>query len=127
MAGRFAAEVLDYIAPHVRAGITTDELDRLCHGYMVECAGHGARAAELCPAGLSPVSKVDLHLGQSRGVPRHSRETKRSRTATCVNIDVTVIKDGYHGEPAACTYVGEPSIQARRLVRSHVSNACGSD
>ena len=82
VAGRLAAEVLDYIAPYVKPGVTTGELDRLCHDYMVERAGHDPGAAELRAAGLPALPQVDLHLGQPPGLPRHPGRPRAASTAT---------------------------------------------
>ena len=73
IAGRLAAEVLDFIAPHVKAGVTTDELDRLCHDYMVEVQHTVPAPAQLRAARLLALSEIGLHLGQPRGLPRRAR------------------------------------------------------
>ena len=115
VAGRLAAEVLDYIAPHVQAGVTTGELDRLCHEYMVETQrtvpatlnyappGHVPYPASICTS----VNHVVCH-----GIPGD----KRLKPGDIVNIDITVIKDGFHGDTSRMFCVGSPSIQAKRLV-----------
>ncbi len=69
IAGRLAGEVLDYIEPFVKPGVTTGELDRLCHDYMVERAGLHSGAAQLRAAWLSALPEVDLRLGQPSGLP----------------------------------------------------------
>jgi methionyl aminopeptidase len=101
IAGRLAGEVLDYIAPYVQAGITTDELDKLCHDYIVNV--HGAIPA---PLNYAPGGHQVCH-----GVPGD----KKLKNGDIVNIDVTPIKDGFHGDTSRMYYVGEPSIQAKRL------------
>ena len=73
VAGRLAAEVLDFITPHVKPGVTTGHLDKLCHDYMVERAGHGPGAAQLRPARPPALPEVDLHLGEPPGLPRRAR------------------------------------------------------
>jgi methionyl aminopeptidase len=115
VAGRLAAEVLDYITPHVRPGVTTGELDRLCHAYMVEVQqtvpatlnyqppGHAPYPASICTS----VNHVVCH-----GIPGD----KKLKPGDIVNIDITVIKDGFHGDTSRMFCVGAPSIQARRLV-----------
>jgi len=115
VAGRLAAEVLDYIAPHVQAGITTGELDRLCHEYMVEAQGTIPATLNYAPPGHVPypasictsVNHVVCH-----GIPGD----KRLKPGDIVNIDITVIKDGFHGDTSRMFCVGSPSIQAKRLV-----------
>ena len=66
-AGRLAAECLDFITPHVNAGVTTDALNTLCHDWTLE------RGAIPATVELSRLSKVDLHINQSRRLPRHSK------------------------------------------------------
>jgi methionyl aminopeptidase len=115
VAGRLAAEVLDFITPHVVAGVTTGELDRLCHGYMVETQrtipatlnyappGHAPYPASICTS----VNHVVCH-----GIPGD----KKLKSGDILNIDITVIKDGFHGDTSRMFFVGAPSIQAKRLV-----------
>ena len=114
IAGRLAAELLDYIAPHVVAGITTGELDRLCHEHMVGVQhtipatlnyappGHRPYPASICTS----VNHVVCH-----GIPGE----KKLKPGDIVNIDVTVIKDGFHGDSSRMFYIGTPTIQAKRL------------
>ena len=92
------------IGPHVQPGIATDELDRLCHDYIVNELG--AIPAPLNYRGRA-VPEVDLHLGQSRRLPRDSERARRLRIGDIVNIDVTVIKDGYHGDTSRMFFVGD--------------------
>ncbi len=113
VAGRLAAEVLDFIAPHVKPGVTTDELDRLCHDFMVNVQGTIPAPLNYAPPATS-FPEVDLHLGEPsvcHGIPG-DRVLKHG---DIVNIDVTVIKDGFHGDTSRMFFVGEPSIAARRL------------
>jgi methionyl aminopeptidase len=115
VAGRLAAEVLDYIAPHVEAGVTTGELNRLCHAYIVDVQGTIPAPLNYAPPGHVPypasvctsVNHVVCH-----GIPGD----KKLKAGDIVNIDVTVIKDGFHGDTSRMFYIGAPSIQARRLV-----------
>ena len=115
VAGRFAAEVLDYITPHVQAGITTGELNRLCHEYIVDVQGSIPAPLNYAPPGHVPypasvctsVNHVVCH-----GIPGD----KKLKAGDIVNIDVTVIKDGFHGDTSRMFYIGAPSIQAKRLV-----------
>jgi methionyl aminopeptidase len=115
VAGRLAAEVLDFVTPYVQPGVTTGELDRLCHEYMVDTQqtipatlnyappGHVPYPASICTS----VNHVVCH-----GIPGD----KRLKAGDIVNIDITVIKDGFHGDTSRMFYVGSPSIQAKRLV-----------
>src|SRR5436305_2034014 len=115
VAGALAAEVLDYITPNVIAGVTTGELDRLCHKYMVDVQGTIPAPLNYAPPGYQPypasictsVNHVVCH-----GIPGD----KKLKAGDIVNIYVTVIKDGYHGDTSRMFYVGAPSIQAKRLV-----------
>lgn len=114
IAGRLAAQVLDYVADHVRPGITTDELDRLCHDYMVNVQQTVPAPLNYAPAGYQPFPKsicTSINHVVCHGVPG----AKKLKTGDIMNIDITVIKDGYHGDTSRMFYVGPPSIQARRL------------
>ena len=114
LAGRLAAEVLDFIAPHVKPNITTGELDALCHNYMVNVQKSVPAPLNYAPPGYQPFPKsicTSVNHVVCHGIPG----TKRLKTGDVVNIDVTVIKDGFHGDTSRMFFVGEPSIQARRL------------
>jgi len=114
VAGRLAAEVLDFIAPHVRPGVTTGELDRLCHDYMVGQQGTTPAPLNYAPPGYRPFPKsicTSVNHQVCHGVPGE----RVLKNGDIVNIDVTVIKDGYHGDTSRMFYVGEPSVAARRL------------
>jgi len=114
-AGRLAGELLDYLTPLVQAGITTKEIDRAAHEYMVNVQGTSPATLNYAPPGHSPypaslctsVNHVVCH-----GIPGE----KKLKDGDIVNIDVTVIRDGYHGDTSRMFYIGKPSIQARRLV-----------
>jgi methionyl aminopeptidase len=113
-AGRLAGEVLDFITPHVRAGISTGELDRLCHDYMVSEQKTVPAPLNYAPPGYKPFPKsicTSVNHQVCHGVPGE----RILKPGDILNIDVTVIKDGYHGDTSRMFYVGEPSIQARRL------------
>ncbi len=117
VAGRLASEVLDFITPHVRAGVTTDDLDALCHDYMVKVQGTVPAPLNYAPPGYPPYPKsvcTSVNQVVCHGVPG----SKRLKDGDIVNIDVTVIRDGFHGDTSRMFYVGEPSIQARRLVET---------
>ncbi len=110
VAGRLAAEVLEMIAPHVQPGITTDELDRLCHDYIVN--EQQAIPAPLNYHGFPKSICTSLNHVVCHGIPGE----KKLKKGDIINIDITVIKDGYHGDTSQMFFVGEPSIKARRLV-----------
>jgi methionyl aminopeptidase len=113
-AGRLAAEVLDFIEPYVKPGITTAELDRLCHDFMVRCQGTTPAPLNYAPPGYSPYPKsicTSVNHVVCHGVPGE----KKLKAGDIINIDITVIKDGYHGDTSRMFFVGQPSIQAKRL------------
>lgn len=114
IAGRLAGEVLDYIAPFVKVGVTTDELDKLCHDYMVNVQGCIPAPLNYAPHGHTPYPKsicTSINHQVCHGVP----SDKKLKNGDIVNLDITTIKDGYHGDTSRMFYVGEPSIQAKRL------------
>jgi methionyl aminopeptidase len=114
IAGRLAAEVLDFIAPHVKQGISTDELDRLCHEYMVNVQQSIPAPLNYCPPGYTPYPKAICTSDKDvvcHGIPGD----KVLKNGDVINIDITVIKDGYHGDTSRMFYVGEPSILAKSL------------
>ncbi len=120
LAGRLASEVLDFITPHVRPGVTTEELDQLCHDHMVSVQGTIPAPLNYCPPGYSPYPKsicTSVNHQVCHGVPG----PKVLKAGDVVNIDITVIKDGYHGDTSRMFYVGQPSVAARRL--SEVTHA----
>ena len=114
VAGRLASEVLDYIAPFVRAGVTTGEIDLLCHDYMVNVQQCIPAPLNYAPRGHAPYPKsicTSINHQVCHGVPSE----KKLKNGDILNIDVTTIKNGYHGDTSRMFYIGEPSIQARRL------------
>ena len=111
VAGRLAAEVLEMIEPHVQPGITTAELDRICHDYIVN--EQQAIPAPLDYHGFPKSICTSVNHVICHGIPNE----KRLKKGDIVNIDITVIKDGYHGDTSKMFFVGEPSIQAQRLTR----------
>jgi len=114
IAGRLTSEVLDYIGPFVKAGVTTNELDRLCHDLIVNVQKGIPAPLNYAPNGYKPFPKsicTSINHQICHGVP----SDKSLRNGDIVNLDITVIKDGYHGDSSRMFYVGEPSIQARRL------------
>ncbi len=114
VAGRLAAEVLDFIAPRVRPGVTTGELDRLCHEFMVEVQGTVPAPLNYAPPGYRPFPKsicTSVNHQVCHGIPGD----RVLKNGDIVNIDITVIKDGWHGDTSRMFFVGEPSVAARRL------------
>ncbi len=109
VAGRLAADVLEMIAPHVVPGITTGELDRICHDFIVHT--QKAIPAPLNYRGFPRSICTSVNHQVCHGIPG-DRTLKRG---DILNIDITVIKDEYHGDTSRMFYVGEPSIAARRL------------
>ena len=115
VAGKLAAEVLDFIGPLVKPGITTNEIDRLCHDYMVKQQGTIPAPLNYAPPGYTPYPKsicTSVNHVICHGVPSESKKLKQG---DIINVDITVIKDGYHGDTSRMFFVGEPSIQAKRL------------
>lgn len=111
VAGRMAAEVLEMIEPHVKPGVTTNELNDICHKYIVDvqkaipaCLNYRGFPKSIC----SSVNYVICH-----GIPND----KPLKSGDIINLDVTVLKDGYHGDTSKMFLVGECSILAKRLVR----------
>ncbi len=110
IAGRLAAEVLEMIEPHVKQGVTTDELDRICHDYIVK--EQDATPAPLNYRGFPKSICTSVNHQVCHGIPGN----KRLKNGDILNIDITVIKNGYHGDTSKMFYIGDPSIRARRLV-----------
>ncbi|MBT6879370.1 MAG: type I methionyl aminopeptidase [Gammaproteobacteria bacterium] len=108
--GRLAAEVLEMVKPHVTAGITTDELNRICHDYIVST--QQAIPAPLNYKGFPRSICTSVNHVVCHGIPGD----KKLKNGDIINIDITVIKDGYHGDTSKMFFVGEPSIKAKRLV-----------
>ena len=117
VAGRLASEVLDFITLSVQPGITTNELDKLCHDYMVNVQHTIPAPLNYAPPGHAPYPKsicTSVNHQVCHGVPGD----RMLKQGDIVNIDITVIKQEYHGDTSRMFYVGEPSIQARRLCES---------
>jgi methionyl aminopeptidase len=109
VAGRLAAEVLEMVAPHVRPGVTTGELDRICHDHIVEV--QGAIPAPLNYHGFPRSICTSVNHQVCHGIPGE----RVLKSGDVVNLDITVIKDGYHGDTSQMFLVGEVSVQARRI------------
>lgn len=108
-AGRLAAETLDMITPHVEPGVTTGELDRLCHDFIV---AHGALPAPLNYRGFPKSICTSINHVVCHGIPGD----KKLQTGDIVNIDVTVILDGWHGDTSRMYAVGKIGVKAKRLI-----------
>ena len=117
VAGRLAASVLEMVGDHVKPGVTTDEIDRICHDYIVD-------ELDCIPAPLNYSNSPDqppfpksictsVNHVVCHGIPSPKKVLKRG---DMMNIDVTVIKDGYHGDTSKMFFVGEASVLAKRLV-----------
>ena len=110
VAGRLAAEVLEMIEEHVKPGVTTDALDKICHDYIVN--EQQAVPAPLNYRGFPKSICTSVNHQVCHGIPGD----KKLKKGDIVNIDITVIKDGFHGDTSKMFFVGEPSVMARRLV-----------
>ncbi|MGF1609416.1 MAG: type I methionyl aminopeptidase [Kiloniellales bacterium] len=109
-AGRLAAATLDMITPHVVPGASTEELDRLCHDFILD---HDAVPAPLGYRGFPKSICTSVNHVVCHGIPS---DKKLLRDGDIINIDVTVIVDGWHGDTSRMFYAGKPSVKARRLV-----------
>src|SRR5210317_1555139 len=116
IAGRLAAEVLEMIGEYVKAGVTTDELDRICHDYIVN--EQDAIPAPLNYRGFPKSICTSVNHQVCHGIPAD----KRLKNGDIINIDITVIKDEYHGDTSKMFMVGKPSVQAERICR--ISQEC---
>lgn len=111
LAGRLAANVLEMIERYVVPGITTSEVDRICHDYIVNELD--AIPAPLNYRGFPKSVCTSVNHQVCHGIP----SDKRLKNGDIVNIDITVIKNGYHGDTSKMFLVGDVSIQAKRIVR----------
>jgi len=109
IAGRLAAEVLDMIGPQILPGMTTGELDRICHDYIVE--EQGAIPAPLNYKGFPRSICTSVNHVVCHGIPGD----KQLKNGDIINVDITVIKNGFHGDTSRMYFVGEPTVLARRL------------
>ena len=116
-AGRLAASVLEMIGEHVAPGVTTEDLDRICHDFIVD-------ELDCIPAPLNYTFSADqppfprsictsVNHVVCHGIPSPKKVLKRGDV---MNLDVTVIKDGFHGDTSKMFFVGKPSVLAKRLV-----------
>jgi len=114
VAGRLAGEVLDILTPHVHPGITTNELDRIAHDHMVQVQGCVPAPLNYAPPGYTPYPKsicTSINHQVCHGIPND----RPLKNGDIVNCDITVIKDGWHGDTSRMFVVGEGSIAAKRL------------
>ena len=109
IAGRLAAEVLDMIEPHVKAGISTGELNDICHEYIIN--EQQAIPAPLNYRGFPKSICTSINHQVCHGIPG----AKKLKKGDIINIDITVIKDGFHGDTSRMFYAGKPSVIAKRV------------
>ncbi|KYP97823.1 methionine aminopeptidase [Sodalis-like endosymbiont of Proechinophthirus fluctus] len=112
VAGRLAAEVLEMIEPHIKAGVSTGELDRLCYHHITE--KQHAISASLGYHGFPKSVCISVNEVVCHGIPS---DEKKLKDGDILNIDVTVIKDGFHGDTSKMFIVGKPTILGERLCR----------
>jgi methionyl aminopeptidase len=112
-AGQLAADVLALIKEHVKPGATTEDLDRICYEHIVK--QQKAIPANLGYRGFPKTICTSVNNVICHGIPSPSKLLK---AGDIVNIDVTVIKDGFHGDTSRMYFVGEPSVLAKRLVET---------
>jgi len=111
VAGKLAAEVLHMIRPHVVPGVTTGELDEICHRYIVDT--QQAVPAPLNYRGFPKSICTSVNHQVCHGIPGE----RLLKNGDIINIDVTVIKDGYHGDTSKMMFVGEPTVLGKRVSR----------
>ena len=121
VACRLASEVLDYITPFIKVGVTTGELDRLCHAYMVDVQKTVPAPLNYAPPGYKPFPKsicTSVNHQVCHGIPGE----RILKNGDVLNIDITVIKNGYFGDTSRMFHVGNTSILAKRL--SQITYEC---
>src|ERR1700704_3541938 len=114
IAGQLAGEVLDFVAPRVKPGVTTGELDRLCHDLIVKEQKAIPAPLNYAPPGYKPFPKsicTSVNHQVCHGIPGE----RVLKAGDILNVDVTVIKDGWHGDSSRMYLVGDASVAARRL------------
>jgi methionyl aminopeptidase len=109
IAGRLAADVLDMVGEHVKPGVTTEELDSICHQFIT--TKQDAIPAPLNYRGFPKSICTSVNHVVCHGIPGE----RRLKAGDAVNIDITVIKDGFHGDTSRMFFVGKPQVQAERL------------
>lgn len=118
IAGKLAADVLHMITPYVKAGVTTEELDKRCHDYIVEV--QKAIPANIGYHGFQHTVCTSVNHVICHGIPSN----KVLKKGDIINIDVALIKDGWFGDTSRMYFVGEPSVLARRLVYTTYEAMC---
>lgn len=118
VAGTLAAEVLAMITPHVKAGISTDQLDQICHDYIVNV--QRAIAGNIGYHGFPKTVCISVNEVVCHGIP----SGRVLKDGDIVNIDIAVVKDGWYGDTSRMYFVGEPSPEARRLVATTYEAMC---
>ena len=114
IAGKLASEVLDFITPFIKPSITTEKIDSLCHDFMTKEQGTIPAPLNYSPPGHTPFPKsicTSVNNQICHGIPGE----RILKKGDVINIDITVIKNGYHGDTSRMFFVGDPSIQAKRL------------
>jgi len=109
VSGRLAADVLDYIGEHVQPGVSTDDLDRLCNDFIVNV--QGVIPANVGYRGFPKTVCTSVNHVVCHGIPNE----KVLKAGDIINIDVAIIKDGYHGDTSRMYYVGKPPVLGQRL------------
>jgi methionyl aminopeptidase len=112
IAGRLAAEVLEMIGPFVKVGVSTGELDKICHDYIINT--QYAIPAPLNYKGFPKSICTSVNQVICHGIPS---DKKILKNGDIINIDITVIKDGYHGDTSKMFFVGKPTTAAERLAK----------
>lgn len=111
IAGQLAAKTLDHVTPFIKPGVTTDHLNEICHNFIIE---HGGTAACLGYRGFPKTICTSVNHVVCHGIPSPKKLVK----GDIINIDVTVEKDGWHGDTSRMFYVDKPSVKARKLVET---------
>lgn len=112
VAGALAAQVLEMIEPHIQPGVTTDELNRICHDFIVN--EQNATPAPLNYHGFPKSICTSVNHQVCHGIPG----PKKLKKGDIINVDITVIKDGFHGDTSKMFFVGEPSVLAQRVTET---------
>jgi len=110
-AGKLAASVLNFIEPYIKPNVATEELDKLCHNYILS---HNATPAPLNYKGFPKSICTSVNHVVCHGIPGK----KKLREGDIINIDITVILDGWHGDTSRTFFVGKPKIKAKKLVET---------